>query len=210
MATLYGVGGSPFVRKVRVVCAEKQIPYDHEAVFPGQLDREISPLGKVPGWRDERGPLADSSIICAYLERVKPEPALYPRDPYEHARALWFEEYGDSALVGVFGPRIFFKKVIGPRFLGQPCDQAEVQKTWDEEAPPLLDYLEGQISGDWLVGRSFSIADIGIATQFVNLHQAGYRADAKRWPKVAAYVERVHARPSFAKLIAEDNAFLGV
>ncbi|TMA48059.1 MAG: glutathione S-transferase family protein [Deltaproteobacteria bacterium] len=210
MATLYGVGGSPFVRKVRVVCAEKNIPYDHEPVFPGQVDRKISPLGKVPGWKDERGPLSDSSIICAYLEGVKPEPALYPRDPYERARALWFEEYGDSALLGVFGPKIFFKKIIGPRFMGQQFDPAEIQKAWDEEAPPLLEYLESQLAGDWLVGKSFSIGDIGVATQFANLHQAGYRTDAKRWPKLAAYVERVHARPSFTTLIAEDDAFLAL
>jgi len=210
MATLYGVGGSPFVRKVRVVCAEKNIPYDHEPVFPGQVDRTISPLGKVPGWRDERGPLSDSSVICAYLEGVKPEPPLYPKDPYERARALWFEEYGDTALLGVFGPKIFFKKIIGPRFMGQQFDLAEVQKTWEEEAPPLLEYLEGQLTGEWLVGKSFSIADIGVATQFANLHQAGYRADAKRYPKLAAYVERVHSRPSFKKLIAEDDAFLAL
>ncbi|HLK11114.1 MAG TPA: glutathione S-transferase family protein [Candidatus Binatia bacterium] len=209
MATLYGVGGSPFVRKVRVVCAEKGISYDHEPTFPGQVDRRISPLGKVPAWRDERGPLADSSVICAYLERVKPEPALYPADPYDYARALWFEEYGDTALLQVFGPKIFFKKIVGPRFLGQHFDPAEIQKAWDEEAPPLLDYLEGQLGGEWLVSGRFSIADVGIATQFVNLHQAGYRTDPARWPKLAAYVARVHARPSFAACIVEDNAFLG-
>ena len=210
MATLIGVGGSPFVRKVRVVCAEKKIPYDHEPVFPGQVDRKISPLGKVPACTDERGALSDSSVICAYLERAKPEPPLYPRDPYEFARALWFEEYGDTALLGVFGPKIFFKKIVGPRFLGQQFDPAEIQKAWDEEAPPLLDYLEGQVGDGWLVGKTFSIADIGVGSQFVNLLQAGYRPDAKRWPKVAAYVERVHARPSFKTLIAEDNAFLGL
>jgi glutathione S-transferase len=210
MATLYGVGASPFVRKVRVVCAEKQIAYEHEPVFPGQVDRQISPLGKVPGWKDDRGSLADSSVICAYLERVKPEPALYPKDAYDYARALWFEEYGDSALVAVFGPKIFFKKIVGPRFMGQNFEPAEIQKAWDEEAPPLLDYLESQLSGEWLVGKSFSIADIGVATQFVNLHQAGYQADPKRWPKLAAYIGRIHARPSFKTLITEDNALLGL
>ncbi len=210
MATLYGVGGSPFVRKVRVVCAEKQIRYDHEPSFPGQVDRQISPLGKVPGWKDERGPLSDSSAICAYLERLHPTPALYPSDAYESARALWFEEYGDSALLQVFGPKIFFKKIVGPRFFGQQFEDAEIQKAWDEEAPPLLDYLESQLHGDWLVGKSFSIADIGIATQFVNLHLAGYHAAAQRWPRLAAYVERVHARPSFQALIAEDKALLGL
>lgn len=210
MATLYGIGRSPFVRKVRVVCAEKQIRYDHEPIVPAQVDRQISPLGKVPGWKDEHGPLCDSSVICAYLERLKPEPALYPSDAYDYARALWFEEYGDTALVQVFGSKIFFKKIVGPRFLGQQFDDAEIQKAWDDEAPPLLDYLESQLRGDWLVGNCFSIADIGVATQFVNLHQAGYRADPKRWPRLAAYIERVHARPSFVPLIAEDNAFLGL
>jgi hypothetical protein len=39
---------------------------------------------------------------------------------------------------------------------------------------------------------------------------AGYRTDPKRWPKLAPYIERVHARPSFKPLIAEDNAFLGL
>jgi glutathione S-transferase len=208
MATLYGVGGSPFVRKVRVVCAEKGITYDHEPVFPGTVDRQVSPLGKIPAWKDERGALSDSSVICAYLERVKPEPAVYPKDAYEYARALWFEEYGDTALLGVFGPKIFFKKVVGPRFMGQKFEQAEIDKAWTEEAPPLLDYLESQLTGDWLVGKSFSIADISVGSEFVNLHLAGYRADAKRWPKVAAYVARVHARPSFAALIKEDEAFL--
>ncbi len=201
---------SPFVRKVRVVCAEKQIRYEHEPIFPGQVDRQISPLGKVPGWKDERGPLSDSSVICAYLERLKPEPSLYPREAYEYARALWFEEYGDTALAQVFGPKIFFKKIVGPRFLGQQFEDTEIQKAWDEEAPPLLAYLESQLSQEWLVGRSFSIADIGIATQFVNLHLAGYRTDPKRWPKLAAYIERVHARSSFKTLIAEDHAFLGM
>ena len=169
MATLYGVGGSPFVRKVRVVCAEKNIPYDHEPVFPGQVDRKISPLGKVPGWNDERGPLSDSSIICAYLERTRPEPALYPRDPYEYARALWFEEYGDSALLQVFGPKIFFKKIIGPRFMGQQFDPAEIQKAWDAagmRGEPLCVRMTGCANG---CARPYT-AEIGIVGQSADLY----------------------------------------
>ena len=46
-------------------------------------------------------PSADSSVICAYLERIHPMPALYPMDPVEYAKALWFEEYGDSELACV-------------------------------------------------------------------------------------------------------------
>jgi glutathione S-transferase len=212
MATLYGAGLSPFVRKVRVLLAEKGVAYEHDPVVPFNVSAEykaISPLGKIPAYRDEHGALADSSVICAYLERRHPTPALYPSDPYQYARALWFEEYGDSPFIAVSGAKIFFPKVIGPAFFNQPTDEAAVAKAIAEDLPPLFDYLESQLSGDWLAGSQFSIADIAIGTQFVNLRLAGVSVDAARWPKLARYVARVHERPSFRKLIDEDRAALG-
>src|SRR6185369_10454689 len=127
---LYGTSGSPFVRKVQVVLDEKGIAHEHEPVVPFNVSpeyRETSPLGKIPALRHDGRPLADSSVICAYLERIHPEPRLYPADPYDFARALWFEEYADSALVAVVGAKIFFKKFVGPRFFNQPTNEAEVQ-----------------------------------------------------------------------------------
>ena len=214
MPTLYGINASPFVRKVRVVLAEKGIAYDHDPMVPVNVSAEykrISPLGKIPAYRDGERALADSSVICAYLDRIKPEPALYPSDPFDYARALWFEEYGDSGLAPIMGPKIFFQKIVGPRFFNQPTDEAVVAKAVAEELPPLFDYIEGQLgSGDALVGGRFSIADIGIATQFVNLRHAGFGVDTKRWPKLARYVAAVHARPSFKALIDEEAAAFSV
>jgi len=211
---LYGAGGSPFVRKVRVVLAEKKIPYDHDEVIPINVSpeyRKISPLGKIPALRDGDRTLADSSVICAYLERRHPEPALYPADAYEYARALWFEEYGDSALVGVIGPKIFFRKFIAPRFFNQPVDEAAVEQTVREELPPLFDYLESQLgTGPFFVGRSFSIGDIGIATHLVNLRHCGIGVDPARWPKLARWAATVHERPSFKTLIEEDRRTFGI
>jgi glutathione S-transferase len=209
---LYGAGLSPFVRKVRVVLAEKGVAYDHDPVVPFNVSPEykaISPLGKIPAWRDEHGPLADSSVICAYLERRHPTPALYPSDTYQFGRALWFEEYADSPFVAVSGAKIFFPKVVGPAFFNQPTDEAAVAKAIAEDLPPLYDYLESQLSGDWLAGGQFSIADVALGSQFVNLRLAGVGVDTDRWPKLSRYVARVHERPSFAKLIAEDRAALG-
>lgn len=206
---VYGVNASPFVRKVRVTLIEKSLPYELETVFPGPAApaefRAISPLGKVPAFRDGDRTLADSSVICAYIERRHPTPALYPNDPYEFARALWFEEWADGGLVTIAGPKIFFQRIVAPRFFGRACDEETVRKAIDEELPPFLDYLEGQISGEFLVGGAFSIADIGVVTQFVNLAHAGVAVDAARWPKLAVYVERGFARPSFKALIDEES-----
>jgi glutathione S-transferase len=213
MPTVYGVNASPFVRKVRVALAEKGIPYDLEPVIPINVSpefRQMSPLGKIPAFRDGNVVLSDSSVICAYLERAYPTPALYPADPYEYARALWFEEYGDTALVEAFGPKIFFQKVIAPRFFNRPTDEAIVSKAVEEDLPPRFDYLESQLGGgDAIVGGRFSIGDIGVATQFVNLRHAGFGVDKRRWPKLARYVDAVVARPSVKALVDEEAAQFG-
>jgi glutathione S-transferase len=208
MLIVYGVNASPFVRKVRVVLAEKAVPYDLQPTFPGDASpefRQMSPLGKVPAFRDGERTLADSSVISAYLERTHPTPALYPSDPYDYARALWFEEYADGGMVAVMGPKIFFQRIVGPRFFNKPTDEAVVEKAITEELPPLFDYLEREIGArQFLVGNALSIGDIGVASPFVNLRHAGVAPEAARWPHLSAYVRRMLERPSFAALIAEE------
>jgi len=214
MPKLLGAFGSPFVRKAYVALTEKGIRFEHEQVIPFNVSpeyRKISPLGKIPAFQDGDKTLADSSVIIAYLERTHPQPALYPSDAYDYARALWYEEYGDGGLAPVLGAKVFFPKVVAPRFFNQPANAAEIQKVVDTEVPPLLEYLEGEIGDkEYLVGNKFSIADIGIATIFVNYGFAGYGVDAKRWPKLAAYVNRILSRPSFKGVVDKEKAAFGI
>jgi glutathione S-transferase len=124
---------------------------------------------------------------------------------------VWFEEFGDGGLAPVLGTKVFFPKVIAPRFFKQEPNLAEIQKVVDTEIPPLFDYLEGEIGDkEYLVGNKFSIADIGVATIFVNYAYAGYGVDAKRWPKLAAYINRILSRPSFKGVIDKEKAALGI
>lgn len=217
MPTLYGAPVSPFVRKVMVALAEKGIAYDHDPVLPAiappsmkRVSRDISPLGRIPAYSDGDFTIADSSVIIDYLEKTKPSPALRPSNTRDSARALWFEEYGDGGLAPIIGTKIFFEKIAAPAFFNRPTDEAVVNKAINEELPPLLDYLESQLSGDWLVGGSFTIADIGVATQFAQASFCGVAPDAKRHPKLAAYVNRALTRPSFAGAIAQAKAMLGM
>ena len=212
MPTVFGVNASPFVRKVRVALAEKGIPYDLVPVFPGQTDAEykkMSPLGKIPAFKEGDKSFSDSSVICLYLEKTHPSPALLPSDAYEYARALWFEEYGDSAMTGVFGPKIFFEKVVAPRFFNRQPNMESVEKAVKEDVPPICDYLESQLTGDYLAGNQFSLGDIGVGTAFVNLFHAGYGIDTQKYPKLARYVARIHERPSFRTCIEEEKALFG-
>ncbi len=211
MPIIHGVNASPFVRKTRVAFAEKGIDYDLNPVMPfGQTAEYLakSPLGKVPCYEDGDFILPDSSCIIAYIERAHPDPALYPSDPKEFGRALWYEEYADTRLVENLAVPFFERVVKG--MLKQETDEARVKKVLAEDIPPVFDYLEGEIGDrEVLVGTHFSVADIAICSPFVNFMHAGESVDAARGPRLAAYVERIHARPSFKALIEEEKAQFG-
>jgi len=206
---IHGVNASPFVRKVRVALAEKNIPYELKAQMPGAALSspeflKLSPLGKIPCLQDGDYALPDSSCIIAYLERIQPKPALYPEDAKPFGRALWYEEYADSKLIETVGA-VFFQRVVRKLIFKQDGDETIVRKKIDVEAPPVFQWLEEQIGDrEWLVGNRFGIADIATASPFVNYAHAGEQPDAKRFPRLVAYLARAHSRPSFKALIEEE------
>ena len=201
---VYGTSVSPFVRKVLVSLFEKDVPFAHKPV-PFHADdpgfQAASPVGKIPALDDDGFLLADSSAILHYIEAKHPEPALIPTEAKARGRAVWFDKYGDTELFPVLIIP-FVERFLKPRLLKQPCDEARAQGAIDDKFPPLLDYLESRIEGDYLVGNAFSIADIAVVTNFHNLRLANFEVDAGRWPKLAAYVARTLERPSFVKAIA--------
>jgi glutathione S-transferase len=213
MPTIHGVNASPFVRKVRVAMLEKGLEYDLEPVMPiGVSDefKKLSPLGKIPVYQDGDFALPDSSCIIAYLERIHPEPRLYPVNDQDYGRALFLEEYGDTRLTDGL-TTVFFQRVVRSKIMKLDADEALVSHALEELIPPLFDYLEETVGEDeGIVGGRFSIADIGIASPFVNFNHGGESVDAGRWPSLAAYLQRVLARPSFKSLVEEEQAAYSV
>lgn len=213
--TVYGVPLSPFVRKVRVLLAEKGIDYTLEQVniFPmPEWFQEISPLRRIPVLRDtdvgEDATLGDSSVICAYLDKKYPEKPLYPAEPFAYARALWFEEYTDSDVAGQIGLGMFRPMVVN-KLMGNAPDRATADTTFKEKLPRYLSYLDREIAGkEYYAGDQFSIADISVGSQFVNFEHAGYTLDTATYPNLTAFLERVHARPCFAGYLAEERAMI--
>ena len=205
---LIGAGLSPFVRKTRIALAEKGLAYEHDPMVPFGLSPEYKkkhPLARIPLLEVDGRPIPDSSAICAYLEKLQPQPALYPSDPFEYGRAIWFEEFADGGLVNITAP-FFQQRVLGPLLFKRPTDESVVQKAATETLPPLFDYLEQELGNDdYLVGNRFTIADLAVGSLLVNYKHGRGEIDAKRWPKLAAYVERIHSRPSFKGLIEEDQ-----
>ncbi|MFP6656289.1 MAG: glutathione S-transferase family protein [Myxococcota bacterium] len=214
---LYGVPLSPFVRKVEVMLREKQIDFEMEAVmmpFPDWF-LEISPAGRMPALRDRdiategpKGVIPDSSAICAFLERLKPEPAFYPADAFGHGRAVWYEEYADSELAACIGMGIF-RPIVFSVFAKQEPDIKTARATVTERLPRFLDYLEKELAGrEYLIGDEFSIADLAVASQLIQLELAVGSPPTDNHPEVTALRERVKSRPSLAANLASCRKIL--
>ncbi len=193
------------MRKTWIFLKEKGLDFEHRQLDP--LDKNprflaMNPAGRIPILEDDGRFISDSSVICDYLERVHPEPALYPADPGERARACWLEEYSDTVVSGVCA-RIYWFHIIIPVRSGKPVDQAEVGAFKDTEFPKVFDYLESIApDDDAMVDGRFGIADIALASAVRLMDLASDPLDATRWPRFAAYYRRVIGRPA-AKSIEE-------
>lgn len=211
--TILGGNVSPFVRKVRVFCAEKGIDYDLEPVNPFAADddfKQVSPLGKIPVLREGDQHIPDSSVICAYLEKKHPETPLYPSEPLDYARALWLEEYMDGGFVPAGGGKVFFPLVMAPLMSGKEPDETEPLKAAAELLPPFYEYLEKELGdAEYFVGNQLSIADIAVASPFVNMRHAGVAPERARFPKLRAFLDRMYGRPSFKACIEEEHPVFG-
>jgi glutathione S-transferase len=210
-ARVIGSPLSPYVRKVLVCLDRKGVAYEIDPIIPFLGDdrfTRLSPLRRIPVLIDDRVSIADSSVICQYLEERHPEPALYPADIAQRARARWLEEYADSRMGEVFIWRLFNQVAIGPAVWGTPTDDAVVEHTLEVEIPDVLGYLETQLPARGFCCGELSIADIAIACFFRNAAFARFRVDAGRWPVTAAFVERVLALDAFAKLAPFEDRLM--
>ncbi len=123
---------SPYVRKVLVVLDLKEVPYEIDPIVPffgNDRFSQLSPVRRIPVLLDDQVTLADSSVICQYLEDRYPEPVLYPDNIVDRARARWLEEFADSRMGEVIIWRLFNQVAIKPTVWGEQTDKAVVEET---------------------------------------------------------------------------------
>lgn len=143
MLTIHGVPISVHTRKVLVTAIEKQLQFRNEPVIPFQPPTgwsDLSPTGKIPVVTDGDLVLRDSSVICAYLERTHPTPALYPARTRDYAEALWFEEYADGIVFREVVHGLFVQKIIRPNILKQESDSSAIDAILTKALPQVFGF----------------------------------------------------------------------
>lgn len=204
---LYGAILSPYVRKIRIQLAEQLIA--HELVMQAPFNQpdwffEISPLGRIPAIKDGDLALADSAVIAQYLQDTRGGAPLYGDTPEQAARVRWLEKYADYELGDLTTRVVFVNRLLKPVSGGQ-YDDAAVQQALDQ-LPTLFDYLEAQLGEQqYFLGEQFSMADIAVCSQLINLAHAGELIDEYRWPNLSSLLSRVTARSSVSSLLPDEH-----
>ena len=206
MITIHGSPISPFVRKTLVCLLEKGIEHEVNPVSPfppPDSHLKISPLGKIPAMTDGDLAIPDSSAICGYIEKKHPTHPIYPENVADYGRARWFEDCADNELPKATAA-LFFNRVA-VKMMGREPDEAVIQQIIEQVQPGIFDYLENEI-GDktYLLGDAFSIADIAITCQFIQMMYAGEALPESSHPNIARYVNTHMHRDSFKQLINND------
>jgi glutathione S-transferase len=222
MLKIHGVPISVHTRKVLVAARLKKLAFENVPVVPFTPPagwERLSPTGKIPVMTDGDVILPDSSVICAYLERLHPEPSLYPSEPLAYAKALWLEEYADGTVFRDVVHGLFFQKVIRPNILKQATDQAAIAAIQSQAMPKVFGYLDAAAAAGDLAGERAGIGEIAVTSNLVNYHYLGVSIDARRFPRLAAFFRRQLAQPAMAAALAAeqpvaaqmglDRAFLG-
>ena len=138
---------------------------------------------------------------------------MIPTAPADRARTIWFEEFADT-IVTKMGGAVFFNRFVAPRVMKRPGDEAAALAAIETELPPIMDYLEriapalDERGGGFLVAGRITLADLAVASPFVNLAHVGEAVDAARWPRAAAYLDAILARPSFAPVVAQERQMI--
>jgi glutathione S-transferase len=197
---VYGVPGSPYVRKALLGLEEKGLNWRLSPLGfgdnkqPAHLER--MPFGRMPVLDHGTFRLYEAQAILRYLDRVAPQPALTPQDPAKEARMNQICGIVDWYVIHDISSPISFARVVAPVF-GLPVDEARVQAAIPraEICMRELSRLLGEQT--FMTGDKVSIADLMVAPHldvFVATQEA--QSMFAHYPNLGRWLERMQARPS--------------
>jgi len=185
----------------------------------------LNPNGLVPTLVHGDRVIYESNVITEYLDAMFPEPRLYPADPWTCARAKMWQAF-ELAMAKEFRP-LMYLRVIGPldrqrtkdevmrdvhRSTDDPAHIEWVSRVYDgtavseEEAALLtgqlyqrIDHLERRLSGEFLLGDRFSIADISVYPRVAMYLMVGLQLDPSKYPRTTRWTSAMSQRRSFKR-----------
>ncbi len=209
MLRLCGFRVSNYHNKVRIALLEKGIAFEEDPECRPSQKAEFlarSPMGKVPWLElDDGRRIAESDVICEYLEDAYPQKPLLPRDPYERAKVrelVTFIELHIELVVRRLYSSVFFG--------GKPLSDGAKQAVEADLAKGLRGFEALAKFSPYVAGAELTLAD---CAAFVHLPLASLstklafgRDFLEALPQVKPYIKMLGERPAFAKVNEDRKA----
>ena len=200
MIKLYDFKSSPNCQRVKVVLAEKNLPYEivpidlraQQQKTPDYL--KLNPYGKVPVLTDDATVLYESLIINEYLDEKYPNPALMPKEPAKKAKARILVDYGMAHFDGPY------QKLRVELMKEQKDQNQQVIDSAKSDLKKLLQRLDDELGDQQYLMGDFSLVDADLLPRFTRLEGFGVLPDPSL-PRLAKYLERMKARPSVKAIL---------
>lgn len=160
--------------------------------------RRVHPLGKSPVVEDEGRVIAETGAIAEYLVEKAGGRLGVPGHRDDALRYRQFLHYAEGSLM----PPLFVKLVLGR----VPLFGKMAQKKFQPMVDVHLDYVESELAQrTWFAGSELTAADVMMSFP---LEAAVSRADAREGrPHLAAWIDRVHARPAYQAALAAGGPY---
>jgi glutathione S-transferase len=195
---LIGSLTSPYVRKVRIVMAEKKLDYQFELedVWANDAILKSNPLGKVPCLVMEGGEAVfDSRVIVEYLDTRSPVSRLIPEASRERTEVRTWESLADGLIDAAILARL--EKTWNGRADGERS-QAWIDRQLVKVHASLVAISTGMADKPWCTGIHMSLADIAVGCALGYLEfrfpEIAWRTDH---PNLARLADKLNARASF-------------
>jgi len=197
---LYDFATSPNCQRVKVVLAEKKLPYE---TIPVDLKKgeqkkaeflKLNPYGKVPVIIDGATVLYESLIINEYLDEKYPEPPLMPKDHARRAKIRILTDYGMNHV------DVPYQKIRHELLKDEKERSRETIDRAKGEVKNLLQRLEREIGGEPYLAGEFSLVDAALIPRFIRMEGMGIFPDPSL-PKLGGWLGRMKERPSVKTIL---------
>ena len=206
MRTLHHLWLSPFCRKVRIVLAEKGLDFEVKVEKVWQRREEflrLNPAGSVPVLVEPDGAvIAESWVICEYLDEVYPDPPMIGATPAERAEARRLAAWFDGKFHHEVTDNLLTEK-LDKRFMGMGGPDSAAIRAGHDNIATHLEYI-GYLSErrTWLAGDGLSLADAAAAAHISALDYLG-DVPWEDYPAAKDWYVRIKSRPSFRPLLQD-------
>lgn len=200
MLKLCGFSASNYYNKVKLALLEKGVAFEEELAWVGETDPDASPLGKVPYFKTDAGPISESTVMLEYVEARYPTPALLPADAFEAAKVRELVRYTELHL------ELVARNLYPQAFFGGTVSEAAREKVGIQLEKNIAAFAKLASFAPYMAGDSFGMADCAAIVHLPLVSSATkaiYGRDYLAELPVRDYLARMAERPHVQRINAD-------